>query len=220
MIMGAPGGGQAIWIMGAGRFGRRAVRTLAQRCPAAALTVVDRRAPALARIDAPGLERVRLEVTDFLEQRLIADIPPPWIVPAVPFHLAVAWLRRRLSISVLPVPADICARLPNPMRGAEGELYISNADFRCPANCPEPEGVCTHTGMPRPRILYHYLSALHREELPSLVLRSHQLAPGVGGYQSHALLRLQQELTLWRNRVLLVSTACACHGVMHAMRVD
>jgi hypothetical protein len=49
------------------------------------------------------------------------------------------------------------------------------------------------------------------------VVRSHQLAPGVGGYQLSVLWRLLEEARS-TEKDILVATACRCHGVIDALR--
>jgi hypothetical protein len=53
----------------------------------------------------------------------------------------------------------------------------------------------------------------------TLVIRSHQLAPGVGGYQLSTLWRLL-EVVKSSEKNILVATACRCHGVINALRFD
>ena len=52
-----------------------------------------------------------------------------------------------------------------------------------------------------------------RQGLPSLVLVSRQLAPGVGGFPAGALLDLKQRVARARENAVIVSTASCCHGI-------
>jgi hypothetical protein len=213
-----------ILILGAGGFGRRAAATLARRHPEATLTLVDprpQRPEAILREERCRL--VRADGIAYLDARLSRPPLPDWIVPALPRHLAYEWLRLRLAgrgrLAPLALPEALRAQLPNPMRGPGGELYCSNADFICPADCPEPATICTHTGRPRPRTLHRHLAALRLPPLRSLVLRSLPLGPGVGGYRPADLFALLENAGA-QPGALLIATACACHGVLHGLSYE
>jgi hypothetical protein len=51
------------------------------------------------------------------------------------------------------------------------------------------------------------------------IIRSRQLAPGVGGFRTVDLLRLLKDLQRQevRGRPFLIGTACRCHGVISAL---
>ena len=213
---------KSCWIIGAGRFGRRALSVLSRKYPEAAITVVDRDGDAVSEFPAGGrVTVVRAEAMAYLSERLKpGHSAPEWIVPAVPVHAAYEWIIRRLAaegLRVVPltVPETVVQRLPNVFHGAGGAIYASNADFLCPDNCPEPDAICTHTGKPRPCTLYEKLGEVSAPPFRAIVLRSVQLAPGVGGYCPEALFHTLAAVRKVACPVLL-STACRCHGVMHA----
>jgi hypothetical protein len=95
---------------------------------------------------------------------------------------------------------------------------MSIADFECPENCPEPAGKCTHTGKPRPYRVYEKLAGIEYGGCRSIVVQSHQLSPGVGGFKPKALFQALEAVAV-AERPVLLSTACTCHGVMHAFEV-
>ncbi|MBW1739522.1 MAG: potassium transporter [Deltaproteobacteria bacterium] len=210
------------WIIGAGKFGTKAVERLHKKRPGASFTVVDQDAEALKRLDHLPAEKVCKEGASYLEAHLDTQIEPDWIIPAVPVHLAFEWVRLKLSnhgrIQVLAVPEEIEKMLPNPIRGPQGQLFVSYADFRCPDNCTEPIDRCTFTGKPRKGLLYKRIEEISYKDFRSIVIQSHQLAPGVGGYQPEALKKSFAEVTKTKTPVIY-STACLCHGVMHAFRL-
>ena len=145
------------WILGAGRFGRRALSVLGRKYPEAAITVVDRDGDPVGEAPAGGrISAVRAEAVTYLVEHLKpGQSAPEWIVPAVPVHVAYEWVTRRLAAegfrpTPLAVPETVVQSLPNVFRGTGGAIYASNADFICPDNCPEPDAICTHTGKPRP----------------------------------------------------------------------
>lgn len=159
----------------------------------------------------------------YLERHLINRRHPHWIIPAIPVHVAYGWIRAKLSSSrkplSIPVPADLLGELPNPIKGSAGQLYISIADFKCPDDCSEPAEICTCTGKPRLMILHEYLKKIQCQDFKSIVIRSHQLAPGVGGYKPEELFKVLKKIKRTQKPVLL-STACSCHGVMHAFKLS
>ena len=209
------------WIIGAGRFGTRAAKRLYKKYPQSALTLVDQNQAALDRMSHLPAERVCQEGAAYLDVHLGTEVEPEWIIPAVPIHLAFEWLRLKLSnhggIEILPVPAEIERFLPNPLKGPNGKLFASYADFVCPDNCREPFDKCTFTGKPRKGFLYKKIEEISGRDYSSVVIRSRQLAPGVGGYQPETLKRSLSQVSK-SNTAVLYATACSCHGVIHAFR--
>lgn len=137
----------------------------------------------------------------------------------IPIHVAYEWLRQELKtetvFKTIPVPKELEALLPNPIRGVNGQLYTSNADFLCPDDYDEPDQYCTVTGEPRPQLLSDTLPGLKLSGYHSICIVSSQLAPGVGGFQFRALLQTKKELKTHPGKCL-VSTSCKCHSVIHA----
>lgn len=141
-----------------------------------------------------------------------------WVVPAVPFHLAHAWIMRVLSkdqaVRRAKVPHEL--PVPNPLVGAEGDLYASYATFRCPEHCTEPRGRCTVTGEKRPVPLFKLLERLEVGTHTVVGIRSYQLGPGVGGLRRKDLSGLLERVRVARGP-LIIFTACRCHGVLSAL---
>ncbi|RJX33963.1 MAG: hypothetical protein C4525_08850 [Desulfarculus sp.] len=206
-----------VLVIGGGRFGQLAI----QRLPGRVAAVVEPRpSPELRGLAQE--QGIRVLIDDgarALEQALAGPGPLVWVVPALPRHLLLDWLlltlpnARRLALSTGVLP-----ELPSVMAGPEGQAYLSLADFQCPDDCPEPEGYCTSTGLPREEPLYQALAGLAAPGMHTAVLRSHQLAPGVGGYQAAALLALREGIRGQGGRWLL-ATACSCHGVLNALEI-
>jgi hypothetical protein len=147
----------------------------------------------------------------------------PWIVPALPLHLAYEWMAARLRergiFKPCAVPENLIPQLPNTFKGPEGQVYMSNADFICPENCNEPKHKCPVTGKPRPYRLYDHLARIESESYRSLMVQSFQLAPGVGGYRGEQLTAILSAVQNQPGKYL-VSTASKCHGVMHALETQ
>jgi len=208
-----------IWIIGAGRFGKKAVSAMKKCCPESVLTVVDHCPKACETIAESGLTTVCMDGVSYLNDYLTETDAPGWIIPVIPVHLAHEWIRLRLLPDIPIVPVDVpetfCRSLPNVFHGKPGEIFVSNADFVCPENCAEPRDICTHTRLPRKESLYQAIRALSCNGFLNLVLQSEQLAPGIGGIRPgdlfDALVSVQQH-----PGSILLSTACRCHGVVQA----
>lgn len=213
---------QEIWIHGAGRYGRRALATLRQNYPSAEITIVDASPDVSSKIGLDASAVVCQDSATYLFDNLKEGRRPDWIIPMVPIHLAFEWIRLKLSSSydvrIMAVPEKVIASLPNPMKGADGQVYISNANFHCPPNCPEPDELCTYTGKPRPRVLHEFLAKIQYAGFYSIVVQSRQILPGIGGYRPKDLFQALETITS-KKGLFLLSTACRCHGVMHAFEV-
>lgn len=207
-------------ILGAGRFGKLAVTRLAARHPEAAIRVVDDHPADLPEVAGGNIQAVAAEGIDYLTQQLPALPAGSIIVPAIPVHVAFEWLLRDLTreglVQRLPVPCDL--GLPNETDGPTGDRYVSLADFICPDDCPEPRKACPVTGASRGTPMFGRIAELTSPSRPVQVIRSEQLAPGVGGYPAEHLLQLRHALTALTGLVL-VGTACSCHGVISALRL-
>jgi hypothetical protein len=208
------------WIIGFGTVGRRALERLHQQSPEAPITVVDPLDPE----PPPEMASVDWYVADGVDFLLSREITTragvsPWIVPALPRHLAFEWiaaqLRQEAFFRPIPVPEAVTAQLQNAMPGDEGQVFMSQADFICPDDCNEPEQVCSTTGEPRPYNLHAMLADMRPEGYRPLVIQSHQLAPGVGGFRARQLADALAAIRQKPGKYLL-STASKCHGVMHA----
>jgi len=212
-----------IWIIGAGRFGLKAAAKLRRKIPDSEIIVVEKKAGICDRLTGEPFRIVCRNGVAYLSENLQkkSDVPD-WIVPAIPVHVAFEWIRKKLAgdyqLKMLSVPDPLIAALPNSIRGKNDELYVSNADFVCPEHCSEPYEICTYTGKPRPRILHKVLEAIQYDDFYPVVIQSRQLCPGVGGYSPHALFKALEEIVT-ANAPILLSTACRCHGVVHAFKV-
>jgi hypothetical protein len=208
-----------IWIIGLGQFGLHAVRYLSQKNKDIQFVLVDAVEANLMQAAGPNRSLELADGVVFLERNLHTDREPGWIIPAVPIHLAAEWCLVRQKpegFSRVILPAEIKQLLPNPMEGHKGDIYVSHADFRCPADCAEPRDVCTVTQKPRKRNMFEVLADIKMPAFQSLVIRSHQLGPGIGGYRPVMLFELLERVKQAGSN-LLVSTACRCHGVVTGM---
>jgi len=212
---------ESFLILGAGRFGSLAVQRILARKKVLRLVVVDRDGHVLAKRRENSVETVEQDAIDFLVH--YPGLGSEWIVPAIPVHVAFAWLCRQLAregaVTQLAVPSILDQKVPNSIRAKTGALYASFATFRCPDDCDEPEESCTVTGEVREADLFDVVRNIEVEGYVTLVVRSNQLAPGVGGYQLSVLWRLLEEARS-TEKDILVATACRCHGVIHALRFN
>lgn len=210
---------KTIWIIGLGQFGLHALRYLSERNKDNQFVLVDTAEAHLMRAAGPRRRLEHADGVNFLERNLITDQDPDWIIPALPIHLAAEWClskKKPVRFRRVSLPIEIMPYLPNPLEADNGDVYVSHAEFRCPGNCPEPSDICTVTQKPRKQNMFDLLSGIRLPAFQSLVVRSHQLGPGVGGYRPVMLLELLYQVKQARSN-LLVSTACRCHGVVTAM---
>lgn len=206
-----------ILVIGGGRFGCLAL----ERLPGRVSKVVEPqpREGLIALARAQGVEVVRAPGVDYLAPVLAGEDPPHWVVPALPRHLLHDWLLRELApqeARAVPVPREVLPPVASVMPGQEGQYFLSLADFLCPDDCPEPPKLCTHTGQPRGEPFYQRLAAMKPPDRRVAVLRSHQLAPGVGGCLSSDMLQIKQRIQT-QGGAWLVATACRCHGVVSGL---
>ena len=210
---------EEIWIIGVGRFGQIAFHRLSEAGRDRRFVLVDPVADNLRRCKSAT---ARLEISDgieFLEKNLTRGPNPEWIIPALPVHLAAEWFLLHMGPSKLkrvPLPSQLDGIVPNAIRGSEGNLYVSHADFRCPEDCDEPRDICSITRRSRQQNMYDLLLNLSVKPFNSLNMRSYQLGPGIGGYRAEHLLEMKATVEQSNGPVLL-STACRCHGVVTAL---
>jgi hypothetical protein len=143
-------------------------------------------------------------------------------VASVPLHLAYEWVKTRITgayrIAPLPMPLEIANRLPNPFPGSEGQLYASNAASICPPHCSEAGHLCTATGRRRPQSMHAFIRQIPAAGVKILVIRSLQLAPGVGGMRSRDLFEALHQIECATTPVVL-ATACKCHAVLNSFEI-
>ena len=211
----------AVFVIGAGHFGTRAARLIRQKSdvPIFVADLDENRVSHLATLDVNWIECDGIQL--LLKNYRSLD-PSTIIVPAVPFHLAYEWLTRYVDgtyeVQKISVPEEIKPRLPHSWPGSEGSLLVSYADFVCPDDCPEPD-FCTVTGERREQALYDLLRHLDLPGFHVHVIRSHQIAPGLGGYTVADLTGVAGELKKREMGKWLLGTACKCHGILTAFKI-
>ena len=208
-------------IIGAGHFGKRAATILREKSGSPIL-IVDKDEDRLAQVRDLAVEKMVCDGVSFLAKNIHALNPSSFIVPAIPIHLASEWLKHSLEANgwkVKPskIPKEIMPFLPHTWQGKGGTLLISYADFLCPDDCPEPSDHCPMTGETRTDPLHDLLRHLYVPHHQMHIIRSRQLAPGLGGYRVEDLRDLlnkvkQKEGKWW------VGTACKCHGALTGLK--
>ncbi len=216
----APGTEFAV-VLGAGRFGAKAARILARR-PNWTVWVVDRDEARRSAVADPAVRFVREDGIDFLVSQAFRLPPEVMIVPALPVHVAAEWICRApahaAALRTVAVPETVRSGLPHTWVGDGGSLLVSYADFLCPEDCPEPEDGCTITGEVWTP-LYQVMGDLEVPGFRIDVLRSRQLAPGLGGYPVHDLRALRRRILEGGGGYWLIGTACRCHGTLTGVEV-
>ena len=210
---------ESFWILGGGHFGSLAAQRILQSKKDCSVLLVEIDEDSLKRLEIMPIKIINQDAIDFLVDN--RGLGHEWVVPAIPVHVAFAWLCRQLAkeglVTQLSVTSEIEQQVPHPLRTERGTLYTSFATFRCPDDCDELSESCTVTGRRREANLFDVIRAIKVEGYDIRVLRSHQLAPGVGGYQLSDLWRLLRDVRS-SAREILVATACRCHGVVNALR--
>lgn len=208
-----------IWILGAGKFGQLALERIIRYLPDVEITLVDNRVKLAA---AAGATVVCEEGISWLADNMQREETVDMIIPSLPVHMVAEWLKLKSStnyeVSAVPLPEHLVARLPNPIKNGDSQLYLSHADFLCPDNCGEPELFCTYTGKERAEDMFHLLANI--DELPYIpfVVRSYQLLPGVGGIYPKDMWNLLDRVNNCLDKPLLIATACRCHGVLDGLQ--
>jgi hypothetical protein len=213
---------KSFWIIGGGRFGRQAAEVLRRRHASADILVIEKLPQRCRELADQGFRTVCSEGVGYLRRHLKASDRGRWIVPSAPVHVAFEWLRAMFSesdgVEVLPVPDEISSRLPNVVHGRAGEVFASNADFICPPDCTEAGWICTATGRRRPRSMYAFIRRLQLPGVKILVIRSFQLAAGVGALRPKDLFAALDE-SRSGNIPLLLATSCRCHAVLSLFNI-
>ncbi len=207
---------ETLWILGVGRFGLSAFHRLSKKHKDWHFVLVDLVEETLLNCAGPHVTPVHGDAVAYLTDHLVPSAKVSWIIPCLPLHLAWEWCHRKLGpehLAQIPLPPGIEPLLSNPMKGTEGHLYVSHADFICPATCSEPDLLCTATNKPRKKDMFQQLAALAYQDFVPIVLESHQLGPGIGGFRPEQL-NIFLDQVRHRKGPLLLCTACRCHGVI------
>ncbi len=206
---------QKIWVIGGGRFGQIAIKRITKFIKGAEITLIDKKALSL---EYSHLKIVQKDGVRWVDAMLKAQKEVDFIIPAFPEHFMVEWLKLQLSSCDQLQPVEIKDKwlelLPHPYLGIKGRVYVSHADFLCPDACREPELNCTVTGKPRPENLFSYLEKLEDLGMERIVIRSHQLLPGVGGIYPSDLWNVHRKILRLSGDMVMLGTACRCHGVV------
>jgi hypothetical protein len=196
--------------IGGGRFGRLSLERLAGRV---ALVVEPEPGPELMGTKVPTWREdgVRAAV-----EMLESGSPPKYLIPTLPVHLFSRWLLANLTDlqpKQLSFTDNDLLSLQCNIHSIDNVYYVSLADFICPDDCPEPAEICTVTGKPRGTPLFRRMAKLGALGYKTAVLRSRQLAPGIGGILSADMLTFKDAIRQSPGR-WIVATACRCHGVL------
>lgn len=220
------------YVLGYGYFGQRAVQKIYEKYGSKAdIVVVDQETGGKSLKDRTYIQALHhgdalLYLYTLASQKGADEC---WIIPAIPQHVAYEYVLHELNkeelfeVHRIPVPENLELPLPFQFRSEQGTLYSSMARFRCPDDCEEPEDYCTATGHQRDGVLYEMLQELRFPNYSSLVLRSRQIAPGLGGFLLGELNQLKAGVVSRASQngweFFLISTSCKCHGVTDGLQV-
>ncbi len=211
---------EKILVIGAGKFGSKAARALSSK-GGFRVWVVDQDPDRLGPMQDSCDQAVVGDGVQFLADHGGLFSQKVIIVPALPIHLAYKWFLKTYSgpgiIRGVNIPDRLLPHVAFRMRGEDGTVYLSHADFLCPEDCPEPPE-CTVTGERRIP-LYKILEGVKAEGYGVSVIRSRQLAPGVGGYPIGELASFKRKVTEGSQKKWLIATSCRCHGAISAFEI-
>ena len=211
---------EKILVIGAGKFGVRAVERLSKD-KGPELWVVDKDVDALEAIKPLCPKVIEADGVEFLARHPELFAQRVTIVPAIPVHLAFRWFYETYSgpgkAQIIEIPDHLLPSLPFVLKGNDGTVYLSHADFLCPDDCPEPIR-CTVTGEAR-KPLYEIIPGARTDELGLVLIRSRQMAPGVGGYPINELSRLRQTIEEKGSGKWIIATSCRCHASLSALEI-
>ena len=211
----------AVFIIGAGQFGSRAARILSPRH--SEVFAVDLNPESLSLINSLPVRSIVHDGVRFLFENADKFKHNYLIVPSIPLHLAFEWLMLSLQgkrkMVKTAVPAEAASLFPHHWPASEGSLLVSHADFICPDDCPEPL-VCTVTGEKRKVPLYEMMGKPAYPGFFTHVIRSRQLAPGLGGYRVKDLQETADKILYHGKGSFFLSTACKCHGILTAFKIE
>lgn len=202
---------ERVLVMGCGGFGSSAAFKIENHWPGCEIHVVDLLSELPSEV--PGAKHPGTDAVRFLRDTLRKDRPDDLVIPCVPVHVAFNWILSHFGFSI-PVPVRLMEVLPGAIAGRDGCIYSSLSDFKCPSDCPEPEDSCLVTGIKRKEPLFDIFENVNLRSYRNVVVRSHQLLPGVGAITSGALFSMLAEVRKEKGR-FLVGTASRCHGVVH-----
>lgn len=209
------------WIIGYGKFGSISLKRISAAKDK--ILIVDTDISDNDPAQSSGVSIVNSRGAEYLLKNMKENGPlPDFIIPAVPIHLAMHWILLRIKelkkkVDILSVPETIVSMLPNPITGNDNAIFTSHATWRCPDDCAEPADICTHTGLARPKNLFEIIEEITSPGIETVVIRSRQLAPGVGGYRPKILFESLNRI-LSHPGSYLIATACRCHGVIHLLK--
>ena len=205
-----------VTIIGAGRAGQRAVEILLG-LGFDRILVVDPDPGRLGGI-APAVRTIQGEGVRWLAQDREEERGGEWIVPTLPLHLVHEWLLARLGplAQRVAVPFQAVEGLPGAGRTTDGGFVLSKAQGLCPPDCDERKG-CVWS--PAGSATLPEMLEQRARDWPLETIRSRPLAPGLGGYPRSKLDRLLRRIESRQGRVM-VATACRCHGVIHALKLN
>ena len=213
----------SVFIVGGGHFGGRAAEVLSEKQGFENIFMIDENEDSLSCHDDIPAHRIKNEGIDFLVDNFRYFDPDHTIVPAVPVHLAFLWLKAFLygkyNVKRTETSPSVKSVLPNALEGSEGSLLTSYADFLCPDDCPEPDS-CTVTGARREMPLFKLIKSLEVPGFEVYVLRSRQLAPGVGGYKVKDMSEMLSRISGSGINKWILGTSCKCHGILTSFEIE
>jgi hypothetical protein len=211
-------------IVGGGKYGCVAVEYLRKKGRGFVLVDKDPSCLAVKRYKLKSADHIDTEGEQFVEGNvakvleLIECLKPEYVFPTAPVHIAAELAENKFAL----VPWNevincILANLPPSvvLQAGKGNLIVSyNRDKHCLEKCEAPE-VCPSTYKRKPCTMDKLMKFAYPE---SIILISHQLAPGMGALKGSELLDFLTQVE--KKDKFVVATACDCHGFFTALQTS
>ncbi|MDI9646523.1 MAG: NAD-binding protein [Archaeoglobales archaeon] len=196
-------------VVGGGRYGARAVEYLMKNKREFLVLEPDLNCEVSRKF---GIEVIKGQATDLIE--LAKKVNPEWIFPTAPVHVAAEVLKKDFEPWIDVVNSILCGIPPKIVVSVgRGSIVVSyNRDGTCLENCISPD-ICPVTKIKRPCPMFEMIKFASPE---AFVLVSHQLVPGLGAIRGKDFQEMVKKA--YKDRRIIVATACKCHGVITALK--
>ncbi len=203
-------------LIGFGKFGKLTFQRLKSIFPDSEFIILD---PFLEPDTLVSDEKIKVIPVGGVEFLIGNDLlyDTDVIVPVAPFNIAATYVLSFYNHArCTNLPERIEEHFQNCSLIDHATIVVSNANFLCPDDCPEGDR-CTVTGELRAP-MYDRIEHLSFPGYVIAVLRSFQLAPGVGGYSLSDLRSLTYSVS--SEGKYLIATSCKCHAIISSIKIE
>jgi hypothetical protein len=237
--------GKFIFIMGGGKFGKKALRYFKSKGAKVLVVDIDPNCKAKSEVD---IRAEKLDVYDDLVDgqtailegdafniilTLLETKVPDLVVTAIPGNclakIVDLWFKKK-NIKIEPDQNAISKALDNLPKNLitfvnndSGIIVISYmfSNMQCRDNCLPPKKICALTGRPKIVPINEFLDfCVYDIAEFSKILVSKQITGGLGAIIGKDLNNLLKKLdTLNKSITIAIGIACHCHGIINFLRI-